>query len=259
MGDNEPEIDNEPNTNKLDLMILNNGWNSKNEMLIVSVGENSASYKWMHEKSNRRYLFLNKSLGLIIVIFNTTLLTQIIVTPTDPWLIIIQKIIIFVVTVLSIISNFLKYEELSANHLTATKNFNELYHDIQQEMCMYRKDRSIASKYVRKIIDKYDTLIISSPDINDKVLSEFKKKFQNSDIQMPDIADKIQKIDIVTQEPLADTIVNIDQPPLVYTKTLLEIEGEICEQDIPSLNKMLRKKELNASSKYEYDRLFKHE
>ena len=43
MGGSEPEIEMIPvdTCNKLDLMILNNGWNEKNERLIVSVGENA--------------------------------------------------------------------------------------------------------------------------------------------------------------------------------------------------------------------------
>ena len=75
---------------------------------------------------------------------------------------------------------------------------------------------------------------------------------------MPDIADKIQKIDIVTQEPIADTIINIDKPPLAYTKELLEIEGDINEQDIPTINKMRRKRELNANTDYEFQRFLQH-
>jgi len=260
--DDEIEVDKvgkdvvDETSNKLDLMIINNGWNDKNEILIVSIGENAASYKWMHEKSNKKYSFYNTLTGLIIVILNTTLLTQVITTSTDPVILILQKVIVFVVTIMSIINNFLKFEERSTNHLNATKNFNELYHGIQQQMCMYRKDRSIASNYIKKILNVYDHLIIASPDVPESILNEFKKKFKNSDIQMPDIADKIQKIDIVTQEPTnPDTIINMDKPTLEYTKDILKIDGDIRADDIPSLKKLLKKRELSAQADYEYNRL----
>ena len=47
---------------KADLMRLNNGWNDKNERIIISVGENAASYKWMHEKCANYHKFIYKLL-----------------------------------------------------------------------------------------------------------------------------------------------------------------------------------------------------
>jgi hypothetical protein len=51
------EPNNVPSTipDKLDLIALNNGWNDKNERIIISIGENAASYKWMHERSASYY------------------------------------------------------------------------------------------------------------------------------------------------------------------------------------------------------------
>lgn len=266
----EDEI--EHDCTKLDLLVINNGWNDKNEILIVSIGENAAAYKWMHEKSNSKFTSYDKLLNIIIIIFNTILTTQTFITIESNAIEISKKIFIYIVTLLAVVNNFLQYKELSINHLNAIGEFSELYHDIQQQMCMYRKDRDNASRYIKSIIKTYDALIVSSPDIPDSILTEFKKKFKNSDIEMPDISNKIQKIEIITQPSNIFTTTGIDQniqktpihelneilPKDTFIKNSLKINGDLTENDIPSLSIMMKKKALNANSDYEYDRLFKN-
>lgn len=248
---------------KLDLLVLNNGWNDKNETLIVSIGENAAAYKWMHEKSNSKYASYDKLLSVIIIIFNTILTTQTFITMQSDVIEISKKIFIYIVTLLAVINNFLKYKELSINHLNAIGEFSELYHDIQQQMCMYRKDRDNASRYIKSVIKTYDSLIVSSPDISDSILSEFKNKFKNSNIEMPDISDKIQKIEIITQPSNVFNIttssdINEILPKETFIKNSLKIDGDLTEKDLPSISIMMKKNALNATSDYEYNRLFRN-
>lgn len=273
----EIETENEINTDhdctKLDLLVINNGWNDKNETLIVSIGENAAAYKWMHEKSNSKYSSYDNLFGIIIIIFNTILTTQTFITTESEIIDISKKIFIYIVTLLAVVNNFLKYKELSINHLNAIKEFSELYHDIQQQMCMYRKDRDNASRYIKSIIKTYDSLIVSCPDIPDSILNEFKKKFKNSDIEMADISDKIQKIEIITHpsntlnkktsslpnETLQnETLPNETLPKETFIKNSLKIDGDLTENDIPSLSFMMKKKALDATVDYEYNRLFRN-
>lgn len=251
---------------KLDLLVINNGWNDKNETLIVSIGENAAAYKWMHEKSNSKYSSYDNLFGIIIIIFNTILTTQTFITTLSEIIEISKKIFIYIVTLLAVVNNFLKYKELSINHLNAIKEFSELYHDIQQQMCMYRKDRDNASRYIKSIIKTYDSLIVSCPDIPDSILNEFKKKFKNSDIEMADISNKIQKIEIITQPSNVFTFKQNEQNKNpnenllkdTFIKNSLKIDGDLTENDIPSLSFMMKKKALDATVDYEYNRLFRN-
>ena len=266
----------EHDCSKLDLLVLNNGWNDKNETLIVSIGENAASYKWMHEKSNAKYSSYDKILSIIIIVCNTILTTQTFITMNSDIIEISKKIFIYIVTLLAVINNFLKYKELSINHLNAIGEFSELYHDIQQQMCMYRKDRDNASRYIKSIIKTYDSLIVSCPDISDSILNEFKKKFKNSDIEMPDISDKIQKIEIITQPSnvfsmnmnidsntasnIASNKINDNLPKETFIQNSLKIDGDLTEKDLPSLYIMMKRNVLNTTNEYEYEynRLFRN-
>lgn len=184
---------------KLNMMSFNNSWNDKNEKIIVSLGENAASYKWMHEKCASKYLFYNKVMNVTLTVFNTGLSAQTLVSEGNQAVVIASKVFIYLVTLLSVLMNFLKYQDLAAKHTNTASKFGELYHDIQQQMCLYRKDRKDAVKYTQDILKLYDSLVVGGPEIIDSVLTEFKNIFKNAEISVPDIADKIQKIEIISE------------------------------------------------------------
>jgi hypothetical protein len=282
---------------KVDLLALTNGWNDKNERIIISVGENAASYKWMHDKCSSSYKFYNQITNIILIIFTTSLSaeTMIPINPDNQTSIdIFRRIFTYVSTIISVLVNFLNFQRLSEKHSNSSKEFSQLYHDIQQQMCMYRRDRHNATKYVAHILKSYDSLILSAPNISNRVIKQFKDTFKNSDISIPDIADRIQKIEIITEQSDGNNggangngngtaggiemknltnnkIVNSKQLPslshygisnLEQIHNVFQIHGDISDQDIQNANskqlKQLRNKFLKEKSSYEYDRFMNH-
>jgi len=207
------QIPSEDVLHKAEIMALNNGWNDKNEQIIISIGENSASYKWMHEKCAGYHKFLHKFTSILLIILSTVLSAETIIPNNDQCnsdftLDIIRRVFVYMVTVLSVIQNFLKSEETSGKHLIAVGAFSNLYHDIQQQMCMFRRDRINATRYVSDCLKQYDSLIINNPDISSRILNKFKNTFNNTGISLPDIADKIQKIEIITEDNVMSTMMS---------------------------------------------------
>jgi len=187
--------------NKLDVMTLNNGWNDKNEKIIISIGENASSYKWMHERCASTYKLIHKIFSVVLILFSTGLSAESII-PNDEnnqAISILRRVFTYIITVLSVIQNFLKMEQLSEQHMSAATRFSELYHEIQQQMCMFRRDRNNATEYLSTVLKKYDSLVVAGPSINTIVLNQFKNTFRNAEISIPDIADRIQKIEIITE------------------------------------------------------------
>lgn len=186
--------------NKLDILVLNNGWNDKNEKLIVDVGYNCGIYKQLHEQSARYYKKLNKGINLSLLIFSVFLTTDSIINLLkDDVLLIVQKIIIFIVAIISIMNNFLKYGELSEQHLHSSNSFNLVYNDIRNMMCIYRKDRMNAVKYIQQTIKEYDQLEISSPEIPERLIKQMETKLKSNEkfknISMPD--DQLREIEVI--------------------------------------------------------------
>jgi len=292
------EEQNEPNNHtsssnvphKVDLIMLTNGWNEKNERIIISIGENAASYKWMHEKSAGYFQSANQILTIILLIFSTGLSAGTILPDNtdNKGFDITRRIFTYIVTFMSILLNFLKYEKLSQQHKSAAMSFSLLYHNIQQQMCMFRRDRTNASKYVPTTLKEYDSLIMGAPNINQNVVQKFKNTFKNSDISIPDIADRIQKIEIITEPNNSSRIVGnigIDPNSVTQSKEIVgmnenkrygrygvcnlnqihnafQIHGDISDKDIENSSavelRQLRNKYIKNRSDYEYQRFLNH-
>jgi hypothetical protein len=274
---------------KVDLIILNNGWNDKNEKIIISIGENSASYKWMHERCSSFHKSIYKFTSILLIILSTGLTTETIINNSDNYYIlnILSQIMTYLITTISVLQSFLKSEETSEKHLTAANEFSKLYHDIQQQMCMFRRDRINATKYVSDCLKLYDSLIINNPDINTYVINKFKKTFKNSDISLPDIADKIQKIEIITEpnlhyqidefgekdieENTRDQSISIRKNVIKNSSNNLasiynafQIHGDLSDKDLENINSVELKQIKNKIFKdksnynYEYERFLQH-
>lgn len=228
--------------NKVEIINLFNGWNDKNERIIISIGENASSYKWLHEKSAKYYNYINKILNILLIIFSTSLSAESFIPSNNTTLKtnieIVRKIFVYIITIISVVQNFLKYEKLSNEHLQFAKKFSTIYHSIQQEMCMYRRHRKNATKYLSDILKQYDSLVIDGPTINNIILDNYKKTFKTD---LPDITDK-QKIEIITENNNNnDTPINILSSKslncnLDDIQKIFQIHGDISDNDIQNCN-----------------------
>lgn len=263
--------------NKADLMFLTNGWNDKNERITISIGENAASYKWMHDKQSSEYQMWQRILGIVMIIFSVGLSAETIL-PIDSNLAIdiTRRVCTYIVTFITVLQNYLKLEQNAQNHLSASLEYSKLYHEIQQQMCMYRRDRRNATYYVTDCLKRYDTLNVNSPNITNTTIKKFKKIFNQTEISVPDIADRIQKIEIISEplqmnlvEPTTQTrdpnqrrygrhgVCNLDE-----IQNAFQIHGDISDKDIqtatPNELQELRRKFMTERKNYEYNRFIQH-
>lgn len=273
---------------KMEIMVLTNGWNDKNERMIISIGENAASYKWMHEKSSSLYKLMHQIFAILLIVFSTGLsagtVLPLTVKEDNPALNITRQIFTYIVTVISVLQNFLKLETLGEQHIVSSSEFGKLYYDIQQQMCMYRRDRKNATSYLSDILIRYDNLIVNGPTITSYTISQFKNTFRNSNISVPDIADSIQKIEIVTESdpssivaPKSKSLGVIPNPTsnvktnysknglcnLQQIHSAFQIQGDISDQDVAGADVMelreIRRRHLDNKTQYEFERFRQHD
>lgn len=280
-GKNENKLE-----HKLDKINFNNGWNDKNEKIIISIGENAASYKWMHERSASKYQFCNKIVSVILLVLSTGLSAETTIPSNgnNVAMDIVRRIFTYGITVLSVLQNFLKLEETSEKHLSAARDYSRLYHDIQQQMCMYRRDRKSAMSYVAQVLKIYDSLNVKGPSISDSIMSQLKKQNLNNNVSLPDVADKIQKIDKITEEEHSDRdkrdkdnsikekVINLwkgtpekpkDISNLETMHNAFQIQGDITDRDIeladPIELREYKRRILNQRANYEFLRFQTHD
>jgi len=250
---------------------INKGWNDKNENILISIGENCTSYKYMHDRSAQICYRTHKIIKIILIVFSTLLSAMTSVpnsyTCSSGYVTIVMYILTYVVTLLSVLMHFLQNENKGISHTRAASEFSKLYHDIQQQMCLYRRDRIIAFKFLSKIFKTYDSLIVTSPEINESVFNEFKRKFASCKIDLNSIANKMQKIDIISEDNIGGTDETTRDNTIRVRGgielTNLKIDGDITDKELNTCNpqniKELRARFFKENATYEYMRFLHNE
>lgn len=248
---------------KINTQLLTNGWNNNNEKLCITIGENCASFKWMHEQSVIYYQFFNTLFNILLIIFTTGLSAEITLIETSTTDDVIRKIFTYIVNIMTVIGNFIQFSTKIEKHQLAIKDYSQMYNDIKYQMCLYRRDRINAEKFLSNIIKKSDDLQIQSPTISYYILHKFKQKFNNNSIQVPNIADNIQKIDVITenskeQQPL-ETSRSL-KPNVADLHNVIKIHDDIHDNDtknIPSDDVLkIQKNFVKKKIEYELNRFF---
>lgn len=274
---NDKQIIDKQINDKIELMNFNNGWNDKNEQLLISIGENAASYKWMHEASSNYYNTAYNITSIALIVLSSLLSIQTLF-PNESCanlvdnnannvtfvVVITKQVVLYIVTILSFLQSFLNSQVLSQKHFFASGLFSELYHDIQEQMCMFRKDRMNAKQHVSACLKKYDSLVVNNPDINSYINKKFKKTFGGKGISLPSIIDKVQKIQIVKEydnDVYNQPVRQVPNPPqgiltmannsnLAEINNVFQISGDISDIELDYLK--------SKKFEHEYNRFLNH-
>lgn len=239
-------------------ILFNNGWNDKNERILINLGENAAAYKWMHEKSHIFYGTINKITTVFSLLLSTSLSVEStinfnICTTEDKSLEIFKKAGIYLVAIITAIQQFLQYEGRSEAHFNHSAKFSAIYTDIQQKLSVYRRDRGNAQQYLSKKIKEYDSTSMSGPGINSIIIYQLKRTFKG--IRLPIIADNIENIEVIP-EISQDNLGNLSN--LENMNACMRIQGDN-DKDVQAIP-MEAIKKLNGfyinnkKGEYEYDR-----
>lgn len=256
---------------KIDLMNFNNGWNDKNEHLLILIGENAASYKWMHEASSNYHNTVYNITSIALVVSSSLLSIQTLFPNESSEnlnnnIVIAKQVVLYIVTILSFLQSFLNSQVLGQKHFFASGLFSELYHDIQEQMCMFRKDRINAKQHVPACLKKYDSLVVNNPDINWYISRKFQKTFGGNGISLPSIIDKVQKIQIIKEEDNSDDknnqniemnvynnssrVSRLNNSHLAEINNVFQINGDISDIELDYLK--------SKKFEHEYNRFLEH-
>jgi hypothetical protein len=238
--------------NKINLINVNKQWNDANEELLVSIGENAASYRWMHEKCSRIYNNRDYAVSFTLVIFGVILSIKTLIEG-DKYkyvLEIIMSIFTYLLTVGNIVNSFLNNRQLSISHKSISGKYAELYNDIRQLMTMYRQTRPIANDYINETLKLYDNYILESPDILDSVVKEY-KRIVDEGVSQPNVAQRIQRIKVITEKPLGNIFKKVGKEDVVEKRN---VNNRNMLQMMSQLNRRNDVTDLEANKMLEYEK-----
>ncbi len=187
---------------KIAKLQANNGWNLMTEKAVKGFGEKAASYKWMHDRSAGYYGQFAMWWGIfntaVLLGVGTSVFSSIAYCNTVWWVQIITGLVTYLVTFSVNISNFLDFQGCSKEHKRAGSEWSELYHNIQRQLVLNRRDRQYAKDYLMWITKEFDSLYNRSPDIPDTISNKFTKSFQGITIEKPDTVGIFGELEVNT-------------------------------------------------------------
>jgi hypothetical protein len=175
----------------------NNGWTKEQEELMAGWADIAASYRWMHDKGEKKMAISNMWITVPVIILSTLtgsanfMLESIVGSNQESQKyaqIGIGSVSIFT-GILTTLGNFFRYAQSSESNRVASIAWGKFQRQVAVELALHPKERIDSMDFLKICRSDLDRLIEQSPPIPDDIIKEFEKEFEHiQDFKRPDIA-----------------------------------------------------------------------
>jgi len=174
-------------------------WSNECEILLAEWSEKSSCYRWLHNKSEKKYRSRYYMFSIPVIILST--LTGAANVGMDSYIDdenksmaqgIVGGVNIFA-GILSTLQTFLKVCENMENHRSAGVSWSKLGRKISIELAIDPNRRQNCHDFLNICRAEYDRLIEQSPLITDDIINTFKKRFKSYEVSKPAITNGLDK------------------------------------------------------------------
>lgn len=170
-------------------------WNTcDDDVILKEWADKSACFKWLHEKSYKKYKKDYLHLMIPVIVISTLTgaanfaLQRIPDTTYQGYASLIVGTFNIVAAIISTIAQFLKTAELKEGHNIAAKSWDKFNRSIKIELLKNPLERTNKHDLFTYSIKEYDRLVELSPDIPTFIITEFKGLYKDSlDLIKPEI------------------------------------------------------------------------
>ncbi len=175
---------------------LNNGWTTEQEELMAEWADIASCYRWLHDRTEKRYARLNLFISVPTIIISTLTGTanfgmgSFFGSDQEGQRIANLGIggISLVSGMLGTLGNFLRFAQSSEAHRVASIAWGKFQRLIAVELAMNPDERMDAQDFLKVCRSDLDRLIEQSPAIPDKIIRAFEARFGRiKNVQKPDI------------------------------------------------------------------------
>lgn len=175
---------------------FHNGWTHQFELIAAEWADKAACYRWLHEKTELRYVNYNLYLTIPVIVLST--LTGTASFGIDAFLVdsckpyysgAIIGSVSLITGMISTIGNFLRYAQSSEAHRVSAISWGKFHRFVSTELSLHPDDRMDAMSFLKMARVEIDRLIEQAPTIPTSTIEEFKKEFKKTpDLIIPEIA-----------------------------------------------------------------------
>lgn len=157
-------------------------WTTEHEQILIEWADKAMCYRWLHSKANSLFSTLNAWYTIPVIIISTLTGTASFAQERVP----LNYQSYFIMTVggfnllagiISTIQQFLKITQLNEAHRVSTIAWDKFYRNIKIELAKHPSERLEPRHMLKMSKEEFDRLIETSPNIPEKIISQFKKHF----------------------------------------------------------------------------------
>jgi len=238
-------------------------WTKEQEELLAEWSEKGSCYRWLHSRAEKKYRCRNYSFTIPVIVMSTLTGTANFAmdsfVPEEYKKVAMAGVggVNILAGIISTLQNFLRYAELMEAHRSSGVSWSKLSRDICVELALDRPRRKPAGDFLNICRAEYDRLIEQSPMIDDAILSQFHDKFDNTDINKPEMCNGLDKCEIYKpseEEKIASIMNNAaskfsSSRPSNYNKESREMKDNKKELDgLSSMAKVSNMRQIKVKS-----------
>lgn len=174
-------------------------WSRDQEELLAEWSDKAACYRWMHDRTEKKFSRLNTAITIPVIILSTLSgtanfgLTSIFPPEMSSVATLCIGAVSLITGIISTIGNFLRYAQGMESHRVASISWGKLQRKIAVELALSPHLRSDSMDFLKICRAEMDRLIEQSPGVPDEIISRFVRTFKKAtDVKKPDICDEIE-------------------------------------------------------------------
>ena len=173
-------------------------WSPEHEQILIEWADKAMCYRWLHSRANAMYATLNAWYTVPVIVISTLTGTANFAQQRVP----VEYQSLFIMAaggfnilagIITTIQQFLKITQLNEAHRVSTIAWDKFYRNIKIELAKHPSERIDPKHMLKTSKEEFDRLIETSPSIPEKIITEFKYKFENQiaydKIVKPEICD----------------------------------------------------------------------
>ena len=192
-------------------------WSQQHIIVLKTMLEKAAGYRWLHDKSYRHYKTLNNRCTYTTIVLSTFtgiggFSAHASGTTTS---FIIAGINIFC-GLLNSIQKFVRSAEKSEAHNTASRQYASFVQSITLELNQPEVDRERPTTFLRQCKGEYERLSSTAPDIPNKMVRLYKAEFGSKVKNKPDICNGLSNLNF-------DKVDGLHRGPIINALTFQKL------------------------------------
>lgn len=190
-----------------------NSWHPQQELILKKWSEEASAYRFMHDRSYKKFAALHMYFSLPVIIISTIAGTANFATGSFPenlrsYVSLATGGLGLVASMITTVGQFMKIPEMLEQHRASSTDFAKFSRNIRIELALPIKERTVSGReFINQCRSTMENLMERSPDISLSLVRKFGIRFKKKAMHVPDIID-LSSVEIYEDRDEADRLAN---------------------------------------------------